>query len=199
MRIKKLIKQIIDSGNFKSITKLLSKTVRNNKGSKEIFFENKEDKPTLVFAVPPRNKDKAANRKFQIGDSTKLKSELENTKNKLEELSDKNELLSKNSEKYITEKSKAGKRRHKKTEIIKNQIIKPMFDNKELIKSTSIKQRADKIEKELIDIFDQEDEEELNSFAKKYNLDLNTLKSSGDYFLDEKGDTIYRWCLKFSK
>lgn len=200
MRIKKLIKQIIDSDNFKSVTKLLSKTAINNKGSKktknstEIFSENKKDKPTIIFATPPRNDNKATTHKFQIGDSSKLKGELE-------ELSNKNELLSKNSEKYITEKSKAGKRRHEKTEIIKNQIIKPMFDNKELIKSTSVKQRADKISNELITVFSQESNssEELKSFAKKYNLDLNVLQNSQDYFLDDKGDTIYRWCLKFSK
>jgi hypothetical protein len=178
MGIKKLIKRII-----------------------EIFSENKKDKPTLVFATPPRNNNKSTSRKFQIGDSAKLKGELENTKDKLEELSNKNELFSKNSEKYITEKSKAGKRRHKKTEIIKNQIIKLMFDNKELIKSTSVKQRADKISNELITVFSQESDnsEKLKTFAKKYNLDLNTLQSSQDYFLDDKGDTIYRWCLKFSK
>jgi hypothetical protein len=74
-----------------------------------------------------------------------------------------------------------------------------MFDNKELIKSASVKQRADKIEEVLVAIFSQEDEEELKNFAKKYQLDLNALQSSEDYFLDEKGDTIYRWCLKFSK
>ena len=74
-----------------------------------------------------------------------------------------------------------------------------MFDNKKLIKSTSIKQRADKIEKELVNIFDEDDEEKLQNFAQKYNLDFEILKYSKDYFLDEKSETIYRWCLKFSK
>ena len=74
-----------------------------------------------------------------------------------------------------------------------------MFDNKELIKSTSTKQRADKIEKELVNIFDKKDDEELNNFAQKYNLDFEILQNSKNYFLDEKSETIYRWCLKFSK
>ena len=168
---------------FKSITKILSK--------------NKESKPTFILATPPRSDEESQNPKFEIGNSTKLKNELENTKDKLEEVSNKNELLAENSEKYITEKSKAGKKRHQKTEIIKNQIIKPMFDNKELIKSTSTKQRADKIEKELVTVFDKEDDEELKKFAQKYNLDFKVLQNSKDYFLDEKSETIYRWCLSF--
>jgi preprotein translocase subunit SecD len=172
---------------FKSITKILSKK------------KNKESKPTFILATPPRNGEKSQSPKFQIGDSTKLKNELEDTKDKLEEVSNKNKILSKNSEKYVTEKSYAGKKRHQKTAIIKNQIIKPMFENKELIKSTSTKQRADKIEKELVRIFDKEDNEELKIFSQKYNLDFEVLQNSKDYFLDEKSETIYRWCLKFSK
>ena len=160
--------------------------------------KNQESKSSFTLATPPRN-DESQSPKFEIGNSTKLKNELENTKDKLEEVSNKNELLAENSQKYVTEKSKAGKKRHQKTEIIKNQIIKPMFDNKELIKSTSTKQRADKIEKELVIVFDKESEEELKNFAQKYHLDFEILKNSKDYFLDEKSETIYRWCLKFSK
>ena len=160
--------------------------------------KNQESKSSFILATPPRN-DEYQNPKFQIGDSSKLKNELKNAKDELEEISNKNELLAENSKKYVTEKSNAGKKRHQKTEIIKNQIIKPMFDNKELIKSTSTKQRADKIEKELVNIFDKKDDEELNNFAQKYNLDFEILQNSKNYFLDEKSETIYRWCLKFSK
>ena len=135
---------------FRSIITFLSK-----------FRKNKEN---FTFAKPPH--DNSSNNKFKIGDSVKLK-------NELDELANKNEILTKNSKKYINEKSNAGKKRHQKTEIIKNQIIKPMFDNKELIKSTSIKQRADKIEKELVTIFSYENDEKLRNFAKKYNLEVN--------------------------
>jgi hypothetical protein len=178
---------------------------------KNIFgLKNKKNnKPTIIFATPPRNNKKSTSPQFQIGDSSKIKNELENTKDKLEEISDQNKTLSANSEKYITEKSKAGKSkagksRHQKTEIIKTQIIKHMFNNRELIKGISTKQRADKISKELTTVFYQESdnynkEQLINNFAKKYHLDLNILKSSKDYFQDNKSDTIYRWCLKFSK
>ena len=159
----------------------------------------KHNKIKFTFATPPNNNNNSKTPKFQIGDSTKLKNELKSTKGKLEEISSQNKTLAQNSEKYITEKSKAGKKRHQKTEIIKTHIIKPMFDNRELIKSTSTKQRAEKIEKELVNIFDEDDEEKLQNFAQKYNLDFEILKYSKDYFLDEKSETIYRWCLKFSK
>jgi hypothetical protein len=165
---------------------------------KALSKKENSKKPTFIFATPPRNNE-SKSPKFQIGDSTKLKNELKNTKDKLEEISNKNELLSKNSEKYITEKSIAGKRRHQKTDIIKNQIIRPLFENKELIKGVSVKQRADKISDLLINILNQEDEEKLQNFAKKYNLDPKILQNSKDYFSDSKGDTIYKWCLKFGK
>ena len=131
----------------------------------------KKDKKTIIFATPP-NKENA---KYEF------------------KLEDRNELKSK----YTKEKREGGKKRHQKTDIIKNQIIKPMFDNKKLIKSTSTKQRADRIEEILITIFSEEDEEELKKFAEKYNLDFNILQNSKTYILSEKGDTIYRWCLKF--
>ena len=68
-----------------------------------------------------------------------------------------------------------------------------------MIKGVSVKQRADKISDLLINILNQEDEEKLQNFAKKYNLDTKILQNSKDYFSDSKGDTIYKWCLKFGK
>ena len=83
--------------------------------------------------------------------------------------------------KYQTEKSKGGKARHKQTDIIKNQIIKPMFLNKELIKGQSVKQKADKISIELskIHIMTKDD---LNIFISKFNLDNQHINNSKQYF-----------------
>lgn len=165
------------------------------------LFKNKEAKnkksSQIIFATPPQNNPNAP--KFEIGNNSKLKSELKETKNNLQKIENKNKTLLENNKKYLNEKSNAGKKRHQKTEIIKNHIIKPMFENTELIKSTTTKQRADKIERELVNIFDKDNEKELQNFAQKYNLDFDILQNAKDYFLDEKSETIYRWCLKLSK
>ena len=165
------------------------------------LFKNKKAKnkksSQIIVATPAQNNPNAP--KFEIGNSSKLKSELKETKNNLRKIENKNKALSEKQKKYLNEKSNAGKKRHQKTEIIKNQIIKPMFENTELIKATSIKQRADKIERALINIFDEDNEKELQNFAQKYGLDFEILQNSKDYFLDEKSETIYRWCLKLSK
>ena len=101
---------------------------------------------------------------------------------------------------YFTEKSKGGKKRHEKTDIIKNNIIKPMFANTGLIKGTSTQQRADKISEIISNAFDdEEDKEKLPNFAKIYNLDYETLEQARGYFKDSKSERIYKWCLEFSK
>lgn len=107
--------------------------------------------------------------------------------------------------------SKGGKERHKETEAIKNNIIKPMFENRELIKGSSVQQRADKIWAVTTEAFSKKDDdnkfykqEEINArisnFANKYKLDLFILEESASYFQsDDKSETIYKWCRNFNR
>ncbi len=97
--------------------------------------------------------------------------------------------------------SKGGKKRHEETDIIKDNIIKPMFENKDLIKGKSIQQRANKINELITDAFDDEqDKNKLNNFAKKYGLDYQTLSDARSYFMeDDKSRTIYDWCREINK
>ena len=107
--------------------------------------------------------------------------------------------------------SKGGKERHKETEAIKSNIIKPMFANRELIKGSSVQQRANKIWKistEAFSIIDDNNQpysqDQINSkisnFANKYKLDIATLEESAFYFQgDDKSETIYKWCRNFNR
>ncbi len=107
--------------------------------------------------------------------------------------------------------SKGGKERHKETDPIKNNIIKPMFANRELIKGGSVKHRANKIWAITTEVFSKKDDDDqpynqdqingrISNFANKYNLDLSTLKESAFYFQsDDKSETIYKWCRNFNK
>ncbi len=101
-------------------------------------------------------------------------------------------------------------KRHEATNIIKNDIIKPMFANHSLIKGKTTQQRANKINDVISEAFSNKDDddqpysqEDINSrianFAKKYDLDLKILKESAHYFQDDKSERIYKWCLEFSK
>jgi len=106
--------------------------------------------------------------------------------------------------------SEGAKKRHEKTDIIKNNIIKQMFENKALIKGKTTQQRADKITEVISEAFSKKDDddqpysqEEINSrvvnFAKKYQIDLTILEESAYYFQDDKSEKIYKWCLEFNK
>ncbi len=100
-----------------------------------------------------------------------------------------------------TMQQKGAKARHNKTDIVKNHIVKPMFVNKS-IKSTTVQQKADKISGLLSSIYDknqQKQAEKISKFAKEYNIDHAHLSNSIDYFKDSKSETIYKWCLAFSK
>jgi len=110
----------------------------------------------------------------------------------------------------FAEKSKGGQKRHEKTTIIKNGIIKLMFLNRELIKGKTIQQRAGKIDEKLAELFDAKDDEErpysekemsdkLSKFAKLYGLDFDVLKQAQDYFADDRSERIYKWCRALNK
>lgn len=78
------------------------------------LFKNKEAKnkksSQIIVATPPQNNPNIP--KFEIGNSSKLKSELKETKNNLQEIENKNKTLSENQKKYLNEKSNTGKKRH---------------------------------------------------------------------------------------
>ena len=108
------------------------------------------------------------------------------------------------------EKSKGGKKRHEKTTIIKNSIIKLMLSNRGLIKGKTIQQRADKIDEKLAELFDEKDDEDrpysrkemsdkISNFAKVHGLDSDVLEQARDYFTDDRSERIYKWCLEISK
>ncbi|MDG2264951.1 MAG: hypothetical protein P8L47_02375 [Candidatus Marinamargulisbacteria bacterium] len=101
-------------------------------------------------------------------------------------------------ENYTDEKRRGGQKRHRKTTEIKETLIHPMFSNRTLIRGESIKQRAEKINRELSQI-PTLSENELELFSKKYKLNLLTLKHASAYFEDDRQAQIYRWCLAFSK
>ncbi|MDX2082980.1 MAG: hypothetical protein SFV53_03220 [Rickettsiales bacterium] len=107
--------------------------------------------------------------------------------------------------------SKGGKERHKETEVIKNNIIKPLFENRELIKGSSVQHRANKIWAITTEIFSETDDNNqpynqdqingrISNFANKYKLDSSALKESAFYFQgDDKSETIYKWCRNFNR
>lgn len=98
--------------------------------------------------------------------------------------------------KYSSEKKRGGKKRHSKTDLIKDSIVKPMFAN-ENIKGKTVQQRANNLEKALLKAY--ESKESLLNLTKAYNLDFEELENAREYFQGNKGETIYKWCLKFDK
>ncbi len=100
-----------------------------------------------------------------------------------------------------TMQQKGAKARHNKTDIVKSHIVKPLFANK-LIKSKTVQQRADKISQLLSSVYDKNKDnqtQKISKFAKEYNIDHAHLTNTIDYFSDSKSETIYKWCLAFSK
>ena len=101
-------------------------------------------------------------------------------------------------ESYVAEKRRGGKQRHQKTTEIKEELIKPMFSNRTLIKGKSVKQRAEKINRELAQI-PALSESGIDLFSKKYGVKLLALKKASSYFEDDREEQIYKWCLLLSK
>ena len=105
--------------------------------------KNQESKSSFILATPPRN-DESQNPKFQIGDSSKLKNELKNAKDELEEISNKNELLAENSKNMLLRKAtqeRNGIKKPKSSKIklsslclIIRSLSNPPVPNKEQIK-----------------------------------------------------------------
>ena len=60
-----------------------------------------------------------------------------------------------------------------------------MFSNRTLIRGESVKQRAEKINRELSQV-PTLSENELELFSKKYKLNLLTLKHASAYFEDDR-------------
>jgi len=101
-------------------------------------------------------------------------------------------------ESYTAEKRRGGKQRHQKTTEIKEELIGPMFSNRTLIKGKSVKQRAEKINKELAQI-PTLSESAINLFSKKYGVELLALKKASPYFEGDREDQVYKWCLALNK
>ncbi|MEQ1705412.1 MAG: hypothetical protein ABL867_05510, partial [Rickettsiales bacterium] len=99
---------------------------------------------------------------------------------------------------YTAEKRKGGKKRHERTEVIKDKIIKPLFKKREVIKGRSTKQRAANLNIKLSSLQEMNDNQ-LSEFSKIYGLDIEILKDSIDYFSDDKEEQVYKWCLAIEK
>ena len=96
-------------------------------------------------------------------------------------------------ENYKEEKRRGGQERHQQTTVIKQQIIKPMFLNKEHIKGPSVKYRAKVIADKLCETSAMTDAQ-IQEFSHKFGLDFKVLRTSKSYFLPEKERQIYDWC-----
>jgi hypothetical protein len=206
--------QIKNADNYGGLKKSYDKKIDQNISRLLEFdyylvmtFENKEykqleaikrsqSKGYKIIEIATLNKDKKESDLFEF-DPVEL--DLEGMFTEFENFNLDNE------ETYFAEKSKGGKKRHEKTDIIKNNIIKLMFDNVALIKGKSTKQRANKIHDLLSELFSNEDEniniseEAIINFANKYDLNINDLRDSATYFSDDKSERIYKWCLDFDK
>ncbi len=99
---------------------------------------------------------------------------------------------------YLYEKSKGGKKRHEKTDIIKRNVIKPIFITKrQENKQRKVSEIINVIIKELRDL----KKESFEIFAKKYSIeDLGHLKDVSEYLLlREDGGQIGEWCYQISQ
>ena len=103
-------------------------------------------------------------------------------------------------EEILQEKRKGGKNRHKDTDVIKLQIIKPLYLNKDKVKGITVNARANKISEILNNVYTKNDDI-LRKFANEYSLDdaLLPSKQAKDYFSDDKTMQIYKWCLLIDK
>ena len=101
-------------------------------------------------------------------------------------------------ENYTDEKRRGGQQRHRQTTEIKEELIQPMFSNRDLIKGKSVKQQAEKINSELAQVPTMS-ESEIELFSKKYGVKLLALKKASPYFQGDRKDQVYKWCLDISK
>lgn len=82
-----------------------------------------------------------------------------------------------------------------KTTIIKREVIKPLFLNKNFIRGTSVRQQADYI----CSIFMKLDSlKKKIHFANKYNINIEYIKKAWTYLYEDadspKNKTVYEWC-----
>ena len=73
-----------------------------------------------------------------------------------------------------------------------------MFLNKTLIKGSSIKQRAEKINQELVKISVLSTREQ-SIFATKFELDEDRIQEAMPYFNQDRSEQVYKWCLGVGK
>jgi hypothetical protein len=101
-------------------------------------------------------------------------------------------------DRYRQERSKGGKQRHNKTNIIKNNIIRPLLENRKFTKGITTRQQAKKIHEHLTRL-NEWGEGQIIDFATKYDLDETLLKQSIPYFSEDKEEQVYKWCLAVKK
>jgi hypothetical protein len=95
---------------------------------------------------------------------------------------------------------KGGKNRNQKTNIIKLEVIKPLYFNKEKVKGITVNARANKISELLNNAYAKNDDK-IRQFAIEYSLDGTILVSqeAKKYFSDDKTSQVYKWCLAIDK
>jgi hypothetical protein len=97
-------------------------------------------------------------------------------------------------------RKKGGNKRHELTNLIKNEIIKPMYLNKDHMKGQSIRQKAQKIYDKLKDLSSKKDDQ-LQTLANEFSLQYEILEQSKEYFdkREDKFKQVYNWCLGINK
>ena len=122
-------------------------------------------------------------------------------KNEQKRIEQENQLKEKVRQEMISStQSQGGKNRHKDTDTVKLQIIKPLYLNKEKIKGITANARAKKISELLNNVYAKHDDK-IKQFAIEYSLDGAILisKEARKYFSDDKTSQIYKWCLAIDK
>ena len=91
--------------------------------------------------------------------------------------------------------SKGGKKRHAKTNNIKEKFVKPLFLNE--AKGKSMKQKSEWIRSKLFIIEKTEDEKV--AIKKAYNYSTQDIKDLEEFFKEPRASLIYTWCQKINK
>ena len=122
-------------------------------------------------------------------------------KNEQKRIEQENQLKEKVRQEIISStQGKGGKNRNQKTNIIKLEVIKPLYFNKEKVKGITVNARANKISELLNNAYAKNDDK-IRQFAIEYSLDGTILVSqeAKKYFSDDKTSQIYKWCLAIDK
>jgi len=140
---------------------------------KEAVLENEEKKPENI------EQKIISNQNINTQEQIEVKKEIKQTINK--------EPLHKEIAK------KGGIERHKTTNIIKNEIIKKMFEK---INGLSVNQKAINLNNKINEAISKNEFEKL---TKQYDISIQLTKEIKEYLKEDHFEQIYKWCLSLNK